>query len=201
KRIKAALMREAIGHRWFRRDPAKAATGARALGGMLLFGGTGVAFFLSRVGVPLLLLVPLIPAGLLLLILARYVPARTPVGTATYRHALGFQRFITESEKYRAQFAERANLFTEYLPYAVVFGAATKWAKTFDDLGLPPPDTRSWYYSPNPFVFGAFAASLNSFAVRSAGTLTSTPGGSGGSGFGGGGFSGGGGGGGGGGGW
>ena len=40
----------------------------------------------------------------------------------------GFRRFIDESEKERARFAERKNLFSEYLPYAIVFGATEKWA-------------------------------------------------------------------------
>ena len=39
------------------------------------------------------------------------------------RHVDGFRRFIDESEKDRARFAEKKNLFSEYLPYAIVFGA------------------------------------------------------------------------------
>lgn len=199
--IKGALTTEVMNRRWFRRDPNKAGSNARWIGGLMVAIGTTGAFFSSRYGIPPIVLLPFLPAGLLLFFTAGLLPARTPQGTAVYRHALGFRRFITESEKHRAQFAERANIFTEYLPYAVVFGATKQWAQTFEGLGLPAPDTSSWYYSSHPFMFTAFASSLNSFAVSSAGTLTSTPGGSGSSGFGGGGFSGGGGGGGGGGGW
>ena len=36
-----------------------------------------------------------------------------------------------ESEKDRAQFAERAHLFTEYLPYAVVFGVVCVLLETY----------------------------------------------------------------------
>jgi uncharacterized membrane protein YgcG len=200
--IKKSLLAAILARRWFRSDPAKARNSARALGMFTLLAGfAGFGFFDAAVSLSPLFCIPPIIAGALLVILARYVPARTALGTATYRHALGFRRFITESEKYRAQFAERENLFTEYLAYAVVFGATSKWAQTFKDLGLAQPDTSSWYYSAHPFDVVVFGSALNSFAVTSAGTLTSTPGGSGDSGFGGGGFSGGGGGGGGGGGW
>ena len=198
KLIKRSLISGAMKRGWFRRDPSASATSAKTLAGVMLAVGVFGSFtcFLAPLTIPLAI------AGLLLFFLARYLPARTPVGTATYRQALGFRRFIVESEKYRAQFAERANLFTEYLPYAVVFGAATKWAKTFADLGLQPSESPSWYYSQNAFNVVAFSTALTSFATTSVCTLTSTPGASGGSGFsGGGGSSGGGGGGGGGGGW
>jgi uncharacterized membrane protein len=129
------------------------------------------------------------------------MPARTAKGYAVLRHTLGFKRFIDESEKRRAEFAERANLFSEYLPYAVAFGATKKWAKAFGGLDDPPPDTSSWYVAQHPLDYVMFTSAIDGFAVTSAGTLTSTPASSGGSGFSGGGFSGGGGGGGGGGSW
>ena len=104
------------------------------------------------------------------------------------------------AEKERQRFSERENIFSDYLPYAIVFGLTRKWAKAFEDLGFAP-DTSSWYVGPHPFTALAFADSIDGFAVTTGGTLASTPASSGSSGFGGGGFSGGGGGGGGGGSW
>ena len=199
--IKTSLMDAAVNKGWFRNNPKASRLKLRALSSLLIAGILMGGLFLVGVGLPAILLLPFVLLSIALFVGAKYLPARTPTGTAVFRHALGFQRFITESEKYRAQFAERQNLFTEYLGYAVAFGATEKWAKTFDDLGLAPQDTSSWYWSSRPFSAVLLGESLSSFAVTSAGTLTSTPGGSGGSGFGGGGFSGGGGGGGGGGGW
>ncbi len=134
---------------------------------------------------------------------ARWAPARTAKGSGVLRRVNGFRRFIEESEKDRAQFAEKKNLFSEYLPYAVVFGATEKWARTFAGLDGEPPDTSSWYRSSTPFEYMAFSSAIHGFTVTTSGTLTSTPPStSGSSGFSsGGGFSGGGGGGGGGGSW
>jgi uncharacterized membrane protein len=129
------------------------------------------------------------------------MPRRTATGYAVLRHAEGFRRFIDESEKERARFAERKNLFSEYLPYAVVFGATKKWANAFAGLDDQPPDTSSWYVGAHVFSYVSFSGAIDSFSVSSAGTLTSSPSSSGSSGFSGGGFSGGGGGGGGGGSW
>ena len=73
---------------------------------------------------------------------ARFAPARTAKGSAVLRRVDGFRRFIEESEKERAQFAEKKNLFSEYLPYAIVFGATEKWARAFEGLDGEPPDTQ-----------------------------------------------------------
>jgi uncharacterized membrane protein len=143
---------------------------------------------------------PLAVAGLLLAGSARFMPRRTARGTGAYRRALGFKDFIENSEKHRAQFAEQQNLFTEYLPYAVVFGCTDKWARTFESLGYQP-NTSSWYVGSYPFAFSSFSHSIESFSSSAGTLLSSTPASSGGGGMGGGGFSGGGGGGGGGGSW
>ena len=55
-----------------------------------------------------------------------------------------------------SRWAEEENVFTRYLPYAIVFGLTEKWAKAFADLGLEP-DTSSWYVGPHPFTAVAFA--------------------------------------------
>jgi uncharacterized membrane protein len=84
-----------------------------------------------------------------------------------------------------ARFAEKENLFTRYLPFAIVFGLTEKWARAFEVLGEPAPDT-TWYVSSNAFSYGAFSDAMDGFTVTTAGTIASTPSGSGGSGFGGG---------------
>jgi hypothetical protein len=132
----------------------------------------------------------LILGGLLLVIFAKRMPARTASGTAMLRRIRGFRRVIETAETHMSQWAEKEMIFTTFLPYAVVFGCTDKWAKAFAALGVQP-DT-SWYVSPRPFVFTEFAQSMDGFAVTTGGMIASTPSGSGSSGFGGGGFSGGG---------
>jgi uncharacterized membrane protein YgcG len=144
--------------------------------------------------------VPIVVAGLLLLTLSHAMARRTGAGREVYRRVLGFREYMTVAETDRQRFNEEANLFQEYLPYAIVFGCVDKWAKVFEDLGIKP-DTTGWYVSPYAFAPIAFSRSLQSFSSSMSSAIASTPGGSGGSGFGGGGFSGGGGGGGGGGSW
>jgi uncharacterized protein (TIGR04222 family) len=198
--IEEALYADAMEQGWFTDRPDRVRTRWAGRGTLLLVAGGVLTFVLARwthwglVGVPVIL------AGLALALLARWMPARTAKGTAMLRRIRGFRRVIATAETHLSRWAEQENVFTRFLPFAVVFGLTEKWAKAFEGLGVAP-DTSSWYVGPHPFTAAAFADRIHGFSVTTGGTLAATPASSGSSGFGGGGFSGGGGGGGGGGSW
>ena len=200
QKVQNALYDDVVKQGWFVRRPDNVRTMWLLLGMLVLLAGIGLVVLAAIFTHLALIPIPIAIGGLLLVIGAHWMPRRTAKGTAVLRRALGFRRFIEESEKDRAQFAERQNLFSEYLPYAVVFGATEKWARAFSGLGDALPQ-QSWYVSSQPFTLMAFSSSMDSFAVTTSGTISSVPASSGGSGFSGGGSSGGGGGGGGGGSW
>jgi uncharacterized membrane protein YgcG len=198
--VESALYSDAMRQKWFRARPDKVRLRWAGAGVFLLVAGAAVTFVLARWTYWGIVGVPVIVAGLALSLLARQMPARTAKGTAMLRRIRGFRRVIATAEQHMARWAEEENVFTRYLPYAIVFGLTKRWAKAFEDLGLQP-DTSGWYVGPRMFTAAAFADSIDGFAVTTGGTLASTPASSGSSGFGGGGSSGGGGGGGGGGSW
>lgn len=184
REVQNALYDDVVAEGWFVRRPDRVRAFWHGIGiGAVLVAGVAT-FLLARFTHLGLLGVPLVLAGLALLFCARLMPSRTAKGTGVLVRAMGFRRFMVESEKERARFAERANLFSEYLPYAVMFGVTDKWARAFAGLDgqVPAP---SWYVSDHPFEVYGFAHAVDGFSVASSGTLTSTPGGSGGSGFGG----------------
>jgi hypothetical protein len=198
--VEDALYRDAVARKWFVGRPDKVRQKWRLRGRILLVAGIGLTWLLARRTHLGLLGVPVIVAGLILAVEAHLMPRRTPVGTGLVRRVFGFRTYIETAEKDQSRFAEKENLFYQYLPYAVVFGCTEKWARAFAGLaGQPPPD--GWYVGTQPFTMAALVSSIDDFTVNTAGTIASTPSGSGSSGFGGGGFSGGGGGGGGGGSW
>jgi uncharacterized membrane protein YgcG len=198
--VESALYSDAIRQKWFRARPDQVRLRWAGAGVFLLVGGAALTFVLARWTHWGIVGIPVIVAGLALSLMARQMPARTAKGTAMLRRIRGFRRVIATAEQHMARWAEEENVFTRYLPYAIVFGLTKKWAKAFEDLGLQP-DTSGWYVGPRMFTAAAFADSIDGFAVTTGGTLASTPASSGSSGFGGGGSSGGGGGGGGGGSW
>ena len=46
----------------------------------------------------------------------------------------GFRRYLETAEADQIRFEEGQDLFSRYLPYAIIFGVAERWAKVFDDL-------------------------------------------------------------------
>jgi uncharacterized membrane protein YgcG len=190
--VREAMYRDVVDQGWFRARPDRTRRAWTAIGLMAVIAAAAItAILAATVGWGLVGL-GLLVAALALVVGARWMPARTAKGSGLLARALGFALFIRESESHRARFAEKANLFTEYLPYAVALGCTERWAKAFAGLAITPP---TWYVGSQPFLEPvAFGASLAHFSSRAGTILVATPGGSGGSGFSSGGFSGGGGG-------
>ncbi|HEY5640604.1 MAG TPA: DUF2207 domain-containing protein [Dehalococcoidia bacterium] len=179
-------------------SPTKARTIYQIAGAVVIGAGIALGAALWSVGWTLVA-IPVGLVGLVLLLMAPTMPRRTGAGRRLYQRAVGFRRFMVTAETERQRFAERTNIFHEYLPYAIVYGCVDKWARAFEGLG--EIERAGWYVGTHPFVAASFIDSVNSFSASVSSSIASTPGGSGGSGFGGGGSSGGGGGGGGGGSW
>jgi uncharacterized membrane protein YgcG len=174
--------------------------GARIVLGIVLIGAgiwlakwLGTEFGWGLVGVAIGLV------GVVLIATYRLMSVRSAAGRDLMQHTLGFRLYMNTAEKYRQQFAEKAEIFTQMLPYAIVFGCVTTWAKAFE--GIDTSMNNGWYVGSRPFQAALIASSLQSMNSSISTAVSSTPAGSGASGFGGGGFSGGGGGGGGGGSW
>ena len=201
KRIEGELYEDSVAHGWFSKRPDRVRSKWLLLGITLsVIGGVLVAITAAFTHAGLVF-VPVFIAGLVLAIGHRWMPARTPKGSAALSEVLGFRRYIATAEADRMQFAEQENIWATYLPYAIVFGATKRWAKAFDGLGADQQvQVSSWYLSPYSFSPGYFSESMDSFSSSTSGAIVSTPSSSGSSGFSGG-FSGGGGGGGGGGSW
>jgi uncharacterized membrane protein len=172
--------------------------------------GGGLTFLLASFSEWALVGLPIVVVGLLTAALAGRAPARTADGTAVLAQTLGFKRYLETAEANQLRFEEGEDLFSRFLPFAIAFDLAERWAGIFERLAregraIAEP---TWYvgpyYGPGHFWIGAahFGSAIHAFSdVATAAIAAPTPGSSGGSGFGGGGGAGGGGGGGGGGGW
>jgi uncharacterized membrane protein YgcG len=199
--VEESLYADAVRRKWFVGRPDRIRGKWVGVGFAVLALGLGLGYALVRWTHLGLLGVPVVAGGLLLMAGARWMPRRTAKGTALVRRINGFRRVIETAETHMSRWAEEENVFTRFLPYAIVFGCTEKWAKAFAGLATTPSADTTWYVSSRPFLYADFADQMDGFAVTTSGIISSTPAGSGGSGLGGGGSSGGGGGGGGGGSW
>lgn len=59
---------------------------------------------------------------------------RTALGTAIRIQTLGFQKYLATAEADQIKVEEAAAVFSRYLPYALVFGLADRWAKVVGDV-------------------------------------------------------------------
>jgi uncharacterized membrane protein YgcG len=184
---------------WFRKVPSAAATSSFGFGiiAIAIFASFAVGFWL------LLLLIPLLPIMITLAVIRTKLRRgqRTAEGRAVCDQVEGFKTYLATAEADQLRFEEGEDIFSRYLPWAIVFELADRWAKICGDLvamGRLPDVTPYWYvgnYQMNAFNTAFLTSSLTSAATPVA--SSSGAGGTGfggGSAFGGGGFSGGGGG-------
>ena len=201
KKAEGEIYADALSRRLFTSSPTQARAAWGCLGFALVLVGfaatvaLGLALGWGLVGLAIVI------TGIALAATFPFMPQRTAAGRALLQHTLGFRLYMTTAEKYRQQFAEKAQIFTQQLPYAIVFGCVTQWAKAFEGIDTAAANS-GWYAGNAPFQAALLASSLESMNANISSAITYVPPSSGSSsGFGGGGFSGGGGGGGGGGSW
>ncbi|MDO5504433.1 MAG: DUF2207 domain-containing protein [Actinomycetia bacterium] len=156
--------------------------------------GRGALLYLAPLGLAAIALVVAI-----VLWAAGYFTAE---GRARADQVQGFKRYIETAEARTLRFEEGQDIFSAYLPWAIVFGLADRWQKVCAELAAAGriPDEPAWYVGP-AFYSTFSGSSASSFGESFASSVTTASASASSSGSGGSGFSGGGGGGGGGGSW
>jgi hypothetical protein len=148
-----------------------------------LGGGKQVA-----IGLPIIMIV----ATLLYMLWWRSKGRRTAVGRALTDQTVGFRTYLATAEAEQLRFEEGEDIFSRYLPWAIVFDLADRWQRVCAELvaaGRIPADP-VWYTGPSYYGSG-FAAGSISDTVAHTFDPPPAPAGSGGGGGGSSGFSGG----------
>jgi uncharacterized membrane protein YgcG len=167
----------------------------------------GIARALAGASPALVVVGPLIVIVLALIICWALVRRgqRSAVGRAYTDQITGFREYLTTAEADQLKFEEGQDIFSQYLPWAIIYGVADRWAKVCQQLVaegrlvMQP----TWYYG-DMRMFNTFMM-MNMWTRMDAGSMPAAPAGGGGwsssgsgfgggSAFGGGGFAGGGGG-------
>ena len=154
------------------------------IGGGYLAGATGMSPFVWTASGIL--------TGIIICAFGWFMPARTITGVRTLEKVLGFEDFLSRTQKDQIDRLEKTpELFEKYLPYAMALRVEKKWAQAFSDIAMQPPSWYQGYYGAGfqPYLL---IADLNMMSVQTGSMMASSPRSSGGSGFGGGGGSGGG---------
>ena len=98
------------------------------------------------------------------------------------RHA-GSSSYIATAEANQIRWEEAQDVFSRFLPYAIVFGLADRWARVFEEVAAAAAAAGHSLASPTWYVgswstggFSDVASSMDSFSTVAAGTFVSTPG-------------------------
>ncbi len=205
RRMQASVRNQVAARGWFRKVPGAAAAHSFGFGSIVI---AIIAAFTIGAWV-LWILVPLLPVIITVLVIRAKLRRgqRTAEGRAVCDQVEGFKKYLATAEADQLRFEEGEDIFSKYLPWAIAFELADRWAKVCADLvamGRLPDVVPYWYvgnYHLAAFNTAFITSSLTSAASPAPSAGSGGTGFGGGSSFGGGGFSGGGGGGGGGGSW
>ena len=108
-----------------------------------------------------------LPVVAVLLALATWITKRSrgqrnPVGRAVTDQLIGFRTYLATAEADQLRFEEGEDIFSKYLPWAIVFDLADRWQATCAQLvaaGRIPPDPY-WYSGPSYYSSGFAAGSI-----------------------------------------
>lgn len=191
---------------WFKHRPEHSRAAAIVGGILLMLLGVGVGLGLGFLVGWGLVGLSLVLVGLTVVLLSGRFGRRTAEGSAVLAQAKGFELYLATAEADQIRFEEGIDVFSRYLPYAIMFGLAERWASVFAKLAAEGryTTTSDWYVGNYGALYSySFIQSMDrlsgqlssSMQAAVASQTAATAGSSGGSGFsGGGGFGGGGGG-------
>jgi Predicted membrane protein (DUF2207) len=174
---------------WFRQEPRVSSPRPqpRQLIGCLMFlvvvpvSFTGIGSLVARAGAgwsTLVVVFGLVLAGLIAFGIWRVMPARTALGRAVWAQTVGFRKYLATAEASQLRHEEATDVFSRYLPYAMIFGLTRRWAAVFaalaEEQGTAPEVY--WYGGYNYGGPGSLGHSLDNFGRTGGAVLTSTPG-------------------------
>lgn len=175
--VREALYRDVVRQGWFARRPDTVRTRWTTLGVALTALGVLATLALAWFTTYGLLGLALIIAGAALAMGGQYMPAKTAGGAAALAHTLGFREYLTTGDiDDDIPQAQRIELFSRYLPYAVIFDSVDHWARVVSSVTGDgrQADNLYWYHGPAEWDLSGFADSMRTFTMTTSGAISAT---------------------------
>ncbi|WP_017585768.1 DUF2207 domain-containing protein [Nocardiopsis ganjiahuensis] len=180
-RVREELYRDMVRLKWFSRSPHRVrstwtvAGMALTAAGVLLTGLLAVFTTAAFTGLAVIIAGAAVTAG------AQYMPAKTKLGSSVFAHTVGFRDYLLSRRAQNAPPGQRVELYSRYLPYAVIFDDVDRWANVLAAAAiadLTPEeltgDGLAWYTGPREWRIEDFADSISTFAVTLTGLISNT---------------------------
>ncbi|GII85337.1 hypothetical protein Ssi03_33270 [Sphaerisporangium siamense] len=175
-RVRDALYRDVVAQGWFARRPDSVRTRWTTLGVTVAVLGVLATVLLAWFTTYGLLGLALIIAGAALAVGGQYMPAKTARGSTALAHTLGFRDYLAGGEIGEVPAAQRIELFSRYLPYAVVFDNVDRWARVVSSIDGDgrQADHLYWYQGPAEWDLTKFADSMRTFTLTTSGAISAS---------------------------
>ncbi|RJL30841.1 DUF2207 domain-containing protein [Bailinhaonella thermotolerans] len=173
-KVRDELYDDVVRQGWFARRPDAVRTRWTTIGLVIAVLGIAVTVALAWFTTYGLLGLALIIAGAALAVGGQYMPARTAKGAAALAHTLGFRDYLFHGRVEDVPADKRVELFSRYLPYAVVFDNVDHWARCvaeFSGNGAEA-DHLYWYHGPAEWDLSRFADSMRTFTTTTSGAIS-----------------------------
>lgn len=129
---------------WVKHPPGAGGglTAAAAIVGLMVLAVFGVSWIagLRHSPVATVIAAVLVPAIAAAVAYRRWLPQRSPTGSAAALQVESFRRFLEASEGQHVEWAWKHGLLREYSAWAVAVGAADAWGRAVAASAVPPPD-------------------------------------------------------------
>jgi hypothetical protein len=91
-------------------------------------------------------------------------------------HTLGFQEWLDGAESRDVPAHRRVDIFSRYLPYAIIFDRVQTWASVLATAGTEDLeyDDLPWYHAPDEWRLADFTDSIMSFTRTLSGVISNT---------------------------
>ncbi|GIH29467.1 hypothetical protein Aph01nite_77770 [Acrocarpospora phusangensis] len=172
-RVRDALYRDVVNQGWFARRPDSVRSRWTVIGILVtvlgLAGTVALAMYTTYglVGLAVIVLGAAVTVG------GQYMPAKTASGATALAHTLGFREYLAAGDIGDVPPGERAELFSRYLPYAVIFDSVDRWARVVASI-KNEGDNLYWYHGPAEWDLSKFADSMRTFTMTTSGAISSS---------------------------
>ncbi|MFW5415939.1 DUF2207 domain-containing protein [Nocardiopsis sp. CNT-189] len=174
--VRDELYRDMVRLRWFANRPNVERNGWASAGIGLTVGGVLLTVLLAAFTQAAFTGLAVVIAGAALTVGAQYMPARTAKGSSVLAHTLGFRAFLMSAEAEHVPEGRRVDLFSRYLPYAIIFDNVDRWATVLAAAGATEETANNrlpWYEGPDEWQVEDFAESIRAFVLTLAGVISS----------------------------
>ncbi|OLT28009.1 hypothetical protein BJF83_16365 [Nocardiopsis sp. CNR-923] len=178
-RVREELYRDMVRLRWFARSPNQVRGRWSTTGMAITALGVLLTVLLAMFTTAAFTGLAVVIAGAAITVAAQYMPAKTRLGSSVLAHTIGFRDYLLSQRSATERPGERVEIYSRYLPYAVIFDDVDRWANILASAALTDltdeeltGDGLAWYTGPQEWRIEDFADSIRTFAVTLTGIIT-----------------------------